>query len=197
VYQIEDRPSLDLIYVTMKKTKPWRNMNPLTLLADMQQTYIDNSQMTVSSTPVSPAFFMSMLLIGLLVIVVTYLIRSYFLGRVFKKAGVESWKAWVPIYNYWILNELGDQKGFWAVLSLVPVLNIVAVVYMYIAMYNIGLKFGKDSLFVLFAIFLPLVWVILLAIDSSKWNQPAFVQPPPLAVPVAPVAPNENIPPTL
>jgi uncharacterized membrane protein len=172
-------------------------MNPLTLLADMQQTYIDNSQMTVSSTPVSPAFFMSMLLIGLLVIVVTYLIRSYFLGRVFKKAGVESWKAWVPIYNYWILNELGDQKGFWAVLSLVPVLNIVAVVYMYIAMYNIGLKFGKDSLFVLFAIFLPLVWVILLAIDSSKWNQPAFVQSPPLAVPVAPVAPNENIPPTL
>jgi len=41
---------------------------------------------------------------------------------------------------------------------------------MYIAMYNISLKFGKESTFVLWAIFLPIVWLIWLAVDKSVWN---------------------------
>lgn len=42
---------------------------------------------------------------------------------------------------------------------------------MIIGMYNIGLKLGKSSSFVLLAIFLPLVWLIWLAVDKSTWNE--------------------------
>ena len=70
----------------------------------------------------------------------------------------------------WILLELGDQKGFWAVLAIIPFVNIVSAVFMIIAEYNIGLKLGKEGWFVLLAIFLPLVWLIWLAFDKSTWK---------------------------
>ncbi len=109
-------------------------------------------------------------LFALAIVAVSYVIVALLMGRIFKKAGVPSWKAWVPVYNSWVLLELGDQKGYWAVLALIPFVNIVAVVFMLIAMYNIGLKLGKTGAFILLAIFLPLVWMAWLALDSSKWK---------------------------
>lgn len=105
----------------------------------------------------------------LIAFVISYVITSFLLGKVFKKAGVEQWKAWVPVYNTWILLQLGGQQGFWAILGLIPVIQIVSVVYLYIAAYHIGLKLGKSGSFVLLAIFLPLVWAIWLGFDDSKW----------------------------
>lgn len=102
--------------------------------------------------------------------IVIYVIASFLLSRIFKKAGVEPWKAWVPIYNNWILLELGDQKGFWAVLAIIPFVGIVSSVFMIISQYNIGLKFGKEGWFVLLAIFIPVVWLAWLAFDKSTWN---------------------------
>ena len=31
----------------------------------------------------------------------------------FKKAGVEGWKAFVPFYNTWIMVELAGMKRYW------------------------------------------------------------------------------------
>lgn len=114
--------------------------------------------------------FLFVMLFALVFGIAIYVIFALLMGRIFKKAGIESWKAWVPVYNNWVLLELGGQQGFWAVLALIPVVNIVAAVFMYIAMYNIGLKLGKDGAFVLLAIFVPVVWLIWLAVDSSTWK---------------------------
>lgn len=99
-----------------------------------------------------------------------YAVSAYLLSRIFKKAGVEGWKAWVPVYNNWVTLEIGGQQGLWAVLMFIPVINIVSVVFLFIAMYQIGLKLGKSGAFVLLAIFLPIVWLIWLAFDDSKWQ---------------------------
>lgn len=114
--------------------------------------------------------FLFILLCVLAFTAVFYAVHAFLLGRIFAKAGVPAWKAWVPIYNSWIMLELGGQQGFWAVLALVPVVNIVSAVFVYIAMYNIGLKLGKEGAFVLLGIFLPLVWYIWLAVDGSTWK---------------------------
>jgi len=110
------------------------------------------------------------ILFSFLAVVVAYVITSFCISRIFKKAGIASWKGWVPIYNVWNLLELGGQKGFWAVLALVPIVNFVSAIFLILAMYRIGLKFGKSELFVLLAIFLPMVWYIWLAVDGSKWQ---------------------------
>lgn len=150
---------------------------------------------SAAATGAAAVFF---ILFMVFIAVVAYVINALLLGRIFKKAGVEQWKAWVPIYNMWTMLELGGQKGFWAVLAIIPIVNIVSVVYMYIAMYHIGLRLGKDGAFVLLAIFLPLVWYIWLAVDKSTWNgpKPAMVAAAPAAAQptTAPTPPVDDAP---
>jgi hypothetical protein len=113
------------------------------------------------------------ILLSLIIAVGVYVLNAIMLGKIFKKAGVESWKAWVPVYNSWVTLELGGQQGWWSILAFIPLVNIVAAVFLYIAMYHVGLKLGKEGAFVLLAIFLPIVWLIWLAVDKSVWNEAA------------------------
>lgn len=107
-----------------------------------------------------------------------YVVAALCLMRIFKKAGVtNAWAAWVPFYNNWKLLEIGGQQGFWAVLAVVPVVNIVSAIFMFIAMYHVGKKLGKPDAFVLLAIFLPVVWLIWLAVDKSTWSDKASSAP--------------------
>ncbi len=39
----------------------------------------------------------------------------------FKKAGIESWKAWVPFYNTWCMIEKMELKKYWFFFQLVPI----------------------------------------------------------------------------
>ena len=119
-----------------------------------------------------------------------YVIHALLLGRIFKKAGIEQWKAWVPVYNAWVMLEMGEQKGWWALLMLIPFVNVVALVFFIIAEYNIGLKFGKEGVFVLLAIFLPIVWLIWLAFDKSTWNG---ARPAPAVANTAPATPQGEV----
>lgn len=117
------------------------------------------------------------ILFSLAISAAVYVLVALFLSRIFKKAGIETWKAWVPFYNNWITLELGNQRGFWAVLAIIPIVNIASSVFMMIAMYHIGMKLGKSGAFVLWAIFLPLVWYIWLAVDKSTWKEHAAEKP--------------------
>ena len=120
-------------------------------------------------------------------IVIAYVIGAILLMQIFKKAGAPGWAAWVPVYNNWKLLEIGKQHGFWAVLAFIPFVNIVSIVFMYIAMYHIGKSLGKGDAFVVLAIFLPIVWLIWLAVDKSTWEgAPAVAATP---------APTDSTPP--
>ncbi len=146
-------------------------MNFLPLFAQTTESY-STYDLTYTSTAAaaSVGFIVAMVFLTFVILAAICVVHAYLLSRVFKKAGVEQWIAWVPFYNSWKLLELGGQQGFWAVLAILPIVNYVSAVFMYIAMYHIGLKFGKDGAWVVLAIFLPTVWLAILAFDSSKWN---------------------------
>lgn len=110
-------------------------------------------------------------------ILAIYAFTSICLMKIFKKANVPQWIAWVPFYNNWKMLEIGGQQGFWSVLLIVPVVSIVSLVYIFIAQYHIGKKLDKGGEFVLWAIFIPVVWYIWLAFDKSKWNDKASTAP--------------------
>ena len=142
------------------------------------------------------AFTVGIVLFTLLISLASYIVTAIFLGKIFKKAGIASWIAWVPFYNTWKLLEIGGQPGFWSVLAIVPIVNYVSAVFMYIAMYNIGLKLGKSGAFVLLAIFIPIVWIIWLAVDKSTWNE-TLGAPSKAVEHTAPVAPTPPTTPTV
>lgn len=133
-------------------------------------SYSDYSSYSDSDSAVAAGVGLFMMGFVFFILVATYVVSALLLSRIFTKAGIEGWKAWVPFYNNWTLLEMGGQKGYWAVLAIIPIVNIASMVFMYIAMYNIGLKFGKEGAFILWAIFVPLVWYIWLAVDQSKWE---------------------------
>lgn len=168
-------------------------MNPLTLFGQTPNDMyaVDMSNVATSAVTLGVIMFLISLAI------IAYIIVSYLLSRIFAKAGVAGWRAWVPIYNTWITLELGGQRGWVALLFLSPLIidilpatpgaevavlglaflaflaSITATIFLYIAMYKIGLHFGKDDYFILWAIFLPIVWYAWLAFDQSTWKDSA------------------------
>jgi uncharacterized membrane protein YoaK (UPF0700 family) len=148
-------------------------MNILTQFAQNYSTYeYDYSTTAEAATTaaLTPAMILFTIFFILIVGLATYAIGAYLLSRIFKKAGVKQWIAWVPFYNTWKMLELGGQQGFWAVLAILPVVSYVSLVFMYIAMYRIGLNLGKEGWWVVLAIFVPIIWIAILAFDSSKWQ---------------------------
>jgi signal peptidase I len=59
--------------------------------------------------------------IGLLLFIVVYILSSIGLYGMFKKAGIEPWKALVPLYNTWCMVEKMQLKRIWFFLQLIPV----------------------------------------------------------------------------
>ena len=109
-----------------------------------------------------------------------YVVMAIFMGKIFKKAGVPAWMAWVPFLNSWKFLEIGGQQGWLALLALTSIIpfvgwigSVVTYVFMSIAAYNIGLKLGKTGNWVIMYIFLAPVWLIIMGIDHNPWNEAA------------------------
>jgi len=148
-------------------------MGILSTLAQSGYYYDDSSYYYTTSSVDSGAAAAAAVALALFTLIFAlafYAFYAFFLMKIFKKAGVEQWIAWVPIYNSWKMLEIGGQQGFWAILAIIPFVNIVSAVFMYISMYHIGLKLQKEGVFVLLAIFLTPVWLVWLAVDKSKWD---------------------------
>ncbi|GAA5211277.1 DUF5684 domain-containing protein [Microbacterium kyungheense] len=126
--------------------------------------------------------------------VAAYIIGSWFLMKIFEKAGVQGkWRAWVPFYNTLIFVKLGDLNPWWllilwggtVVLGWVPVLGwligLAAFLYSLAAAWRIGLKLQKEAVWLILYFFLAIVWLGINAFDRSRWNT---------AIPAAPWAGN-------
>jgi len=146
-------------------------MNNILQFAETASYYTTTTTDTTTVDPAASAAIMGAVIVFTVIAgLISYIISAIFTGQIFKKAGIASWIAWVPFYSTWKLLEIGGQPGFWSVLAIIPFVNYVSAVFLYISMYNIGLKLGKSGAFVLLAIFLPIVWLIWLAVDKSTWN---------------------------
>ncbi len=49
------------------------------------------------------------------------MLPSYGLSKMFVKAGIPGWKAFVPFYNTWVMQEKAERPKYWAILQLIPI----------------------------------------------------------------------------
>lgn len=115
---------------------------------------------------------------SLLIPVIAYLVFAVLLMRIFQKAGVEGWIAFVPVYSQWKFLQIGGMPG-WISLAALGVLipgplgGVAAVilwVFTILAAWGIGMSFWKESWWILVYVFLPIVWFAVLAFDSSSYS---------------------------
>ncbi|MDQ1083409.1 MULTISPECIES: large exoprotein [Microbacterium] len=156
-------------------------------MSDSSYTYDDGSGLAAL------AFLIFLLPVILLSIFGGYIVSSFFLMKIFEKAGVQGkWRAWVPIYNTLVFVKLGDVSP-WAylivvigasVLSGIPfigfIFGLVAIAASVVVAWRVGLKLGKDwplLLLWLIPVVGTLIWLGILAFGSSRWN-PAIAPAP-------------------
>ena len=101
---------------------------------------------------------------------ISYLLIAIPLAALFRKAGVEPWKAWVPVYSTYTWLQLGGQSGHWAWLSFIPYGSVVTSIFLYIGMYRTGKAFGKEGGFLVLGIFLPWVWLFILGFGRDEYR---------------------------
>lgn len=93
-------------------------------------------------------------------------LASFFgLSKLFVKAGAESWKAWIPVYNFYILAKLLDKPWWWCLIMIVPGVNIL----MYgVYGFNVARAFNKPSnQDLLFASVLPYIFFVKIGVDPT------------------------------
>jgi hypothetical protein len=108
--------------------------------------------------------------------VALYAYIAYSLQVMAKKAGLENtWMAWIPILNVVLMLQLAGKPLWWIILLLIPFLNIVIAIIVWI---DIAKRMGKSAgLGVLVAI-LPIFIGLLAFSDSPVATAPVSVTPP-------------------
>jgi hypothetical protein len=135
-------------------------------------------------------FLLFVTLISLVFLVV--MIAS--LWKIFEKAGVEGWKAIIPVYNGWVLAEIVGKPGWWALVGLggiIPVVGFIASIAAFvlgiILAIELAKSFGKDPIYAALYVLVPIVGYPMLAFGADKYIGPGGSKSG--SKPAAPAAP--------
>lgn len=89
--------------------------------------------------------------------------------KLFDKAYVAKWKAWVPFVNTWALLEVCGFPGWLMLLSFVPLVNFAFLVIALIAAYRLPICYGKSAGWGVLNIFFPVIIIPILAFSSCEY----------------------------
>jgi hypothetical protein len=95
-------------------------------------------------------------LLVVLVVILFYVVASW---KLFSKAGVPGWGAIVPIYNIYLWCKIAGRPGWWVLLFIVPLVNVI--VHLIVSL-DVAKSFAKSGAFgvglwLLAAIFVPIL----------------------------------------
>ena len=80
---------------------------------------------------------------GFYLILFTLILLAHLgLGLLFRKAGESLWKAFVPIYNYYIWTKLVGKPISWFIMMCIPILN--SIIWLILAV-DLAKRFGRDG----------------------------------------------------
>lgn len=89
------------------------------------------------------------------------------LWKVFEKAGQPGWAAIIPIYNLYIVLQIVGKPWWWLLLLLIPFVNIVIFLIVYI---TLAQAFGKGIGFGLGLTFLAPIFIPILGFGSAQYQ---------------------------
>ena len=112
----------------------------------------------VGLTGLAVIWVIALLLIALMIVAMWIL---------FKKAGKPGWAAVVPFYDQYTLYEITWGNGWRFLMLLIPIYNIVLAILTYI---RLAKAFGKDEGYAVGLVFLPQVFVPMLAFGSAAYH---------------------------
>jgi hypothetical protein len=143
--------------------------------------YYDSDYSSSSVSPAETTGILAVLLayMGMIVMILigVYILTSIAKMKIFKKAGLPGWKAWVPFYNNWLFLELGGYNGALIFLAFIPFFGGIALlVATCLAANEISKKLDKSDIFILFPLgvitggITTIIWYCIAGFGKSTWN---------------------------
>ena len=86
--------------------------------------------------------------------------------KVFVKAGRPGWAVLIPIYNTYVFLKIAGKPGWWLIWFFIPVLNLIFGI---IATLAFAQSFGKGAGFAVGLIFLPIIFIPILAFGEAQY----------------------------
>ena len=88
--------------------------------------------------------------------------------KTFEKAGQPGWAAIIPIYNYYIMLKIGGKPGWWLLLFLIPIVNIIIAFIVFI---EIAKRFNQSTGFGVGLVLLGFVFWPILGFGDAQYLQ--------------------------
>ncbi len=106
-----------------------------------------------------------------LAIAIVYIVA---LWKIYVKAGKPGWAAIIPFYNYYVLLKIVGRPGWWILLLLIPIVNIVITIIVAI---DLAKVFGRSTVFGVVCLWLfSFIGYLMLGFGKSTYTAPT---PPP------------------
>ncbi len=104
-----------------------------------------------------------------IILALTVLTQCISLPYFFNKAGIASWKGYIPVFNWFIWVKMVDKPWYWGVVMLFPGVNLIMLAVLNVELANAFNQ--RDYKQHLAAVFIPFVYLPYLAFKE----QPDFV----------------------
>ena len=90
--------------------------------------------------------------------------------KIFTKAGKPGWAAIIPIYNVYTLLKIVGRPGWWLLLLLIPVVNVVILI---IVSLDLAKAYGKSVTFAIFGLIIfSFIGMLILGFGDSRYRGP-------------------------
>lgn len=86
--------------------------------------------------------------------------------KVFVKAGRPGWAVLIPIYNTYVFLKIAGKPGWWLIWFFIPLVNFIVGI---IATVAFAQNFGKGAGFAIGVIFLPIIFIPILAFGEAQY----------------------------
>lgn len=89
--------------------------------------------------------------------------------KIYVKAGKPGWATLIPFYTEYVLFDIVFGNGWKFLMMLIPFYNIYLMIKLYL---DLGKVFGKGTGFKLGLVFLPFIFMPILAFGQSTYQGP-------------------------
>lgn len=146
---------------------------PLALATDYSD-YSDYTDYGESTMDPATAGALIALMVGvyLIALAAAIVISGLVWAGAFQKAGHAKWKAYVPLYNTWIMVKMTGrpESHFWFLF--IPWFNIYMMI---VIMNDLSKSFGKDTGFTVGLIFVPVVFAAIISYGDAAYRGPSYL----------------------
>lgn len=112
-------------------------------------------------------------MIGTLIYLAIVVVVLAGLWKTFEKAGQPGWGCLIPIYNIYLMTQIAQKPGWWVIMFIIPLVNIIFGVMMY---NEIAKKFGQGVGFTIGLLLLPFIFFPILGFGDYSYKAETPVQ---------------------